>query len=101
MYDVILSGPISSDPEYRRKFAAAVVRVRARMAGARVWNPAELPAGREYGWYMRQCVLAIMDEAKPTCLHVRMRGWNRSPGSVAEWALARCLGMRSVRLEEV
>ena len=101
MYDVILSGPISGDGNYKERFALAQVHVRQRMPGALVWNPAVLEEGREYRWYMRQCVRVIMDEAGPGCALVLLKGWNRSLGSVAEWALARCLGMRCVRIGEL
>lgn len=100
-YDFILSGPISGNERYRVEFALASGMLRQKVPGAKVWNPAMLEEGRDYKWYMRKCVAAIMDEAKPTCVHVRMKGWNRSLGSVAEWALCRCLGMPSVGLEEV
>lgn len=99
-YDVILSGPITGVKEYRAIFAQAVVTVREKRHGARVWNPATLPDGMEYRWYMRQCLRAIMDEARPACVLVQLKGWNRSLGSVAEWVVARCLGMKCVRLEE-
>ena len=101
MYDVILSGRIDGEPEYRVRFAQAVVKVRTKMPGAKVWNPAELESGREYKWYMRRCLHAIMEESKETCVLVLLKGWNRSLGAVAEWAVARCLGMPVVRLWEM
>lgn len=101
MYDVILSGRITGNASYKSDFALAVVRVKQVMPGAKVWNPAALDEGRDYKWYMRACVRAIMEEAAPACVHVRLQGWNRSPGSVAEWALCRCLGMPSVGIGEL
>jgi hypothetical protein len=101
MYDVILSGKITGDAEYRLKFAQAVVKVKTVFPCANVWNPAALPDDREYRWYIRQCLRAIMDDAGPTCVLVLMKGWNRSPGAVAEWAVARCLGMPVVKLWEL
>jgi hypothetical protein len=101
MYDVILSGRITGYADYRLKFAQAVVKVKTVFPGACVWNPAELPEGREYAWYMRQCLMAIMEDAKPTCVLVMLKGWNRSKGAVAEWAVARCLGMPVVKLLEL
>jgi len=100
-WDFVLSGKISGNPGYRVDFALAVAAIRARYPGTEVWNPGTLPDDRDYRWYMERCVEAIMRDAKPTCVHVRLKGWNRSPGSVAEWALARCLGMRCVELGEL
>lgn len=96
MWDVILSGPISGDAQYRVKFAQASVRVKALMPGAQVWNPATLPQGREYAWYMDRCFEAIRRHAAPRCVVLMLPGWNRSPGAVAEWAYARCMGLRVI-----
>ena len=101
MYDVILSGKITGDADYKLKFAQAVVRVKTAHPGASVWNPCLLPDDREYRWYMRQCLRVIMDDASPTCVLVLMKGWNRSPEAVAEWAVARCIGMPVVKLWEL
>jgi len=94
MYDVILSGKITGDERYRLRFAQAYVAARAKRPGARVWNPALLPEGREYRWYMKKCLHVILNEAAPGCVLVLLKGWNRSPGAVAEWAAARCVGMK-------
>lgn len=93
MYDVILSGRITGEPQYKLRFAQAQVAARAKRPGARVWNPAVLPPDREYAWYIRICLHVILDEAAPGCVLVLLKGWNRSLGAVAEWAVARCLGM--------
>jgi hypothetical protein len=93
-YDVILSGKITGDDEYRQKFAKAYAGVRARRPGVRVWNPATLPDDREYRWYVRTCLDVIMNEAAPGCVLRLLPGWNRSLGAVAEWAVARCLGIK-------
>jgi hypothetical protein len=100
-YDVILSGPIAGDPEFRAKFAQAVVTVRQKWHGCSVWNPAMLDQERPYKWCIRQCVNAIMNDASETCVLVLLKGWNRSPGGVMEWALCRCLGMRIVEISEI
>jgi hypothetical protein len=92
-YDVILSGRITGDDGYRLRFAQAYVAARARRPGARVWNPAVLPPDREYAWYIRTCLNVILNEAAPGCVLVLLTGWNRSLGAVAEWAVARCVGM--------
>lgn len=99
-YDIILSGRITGNTNYRRDFALAVVQIHRKDPNLVIWNPAELEGGRDYRWYMRKCIHAIMDEAAPDCVHVRMPGWNRSLGSVAEWALCRCLGMKCLHLSD-
>jgi len=99
MYDVILSGPISGRGDYKLRFAQAVVRVHGVRPEARIWNPAELDADREYIWYMRQCVGVVMDGALTGCVMVCLRDWHTSKGSRAEVMLARALGMKTVDLE--
>ena len=100
-YEVVLSGKITGDPEYRRRFAELLVRVRCRWHGAKVWNPGELEDGREYLWYMRRCLDVIMNRCRPGARIVRMRGWHRSAGAVAEWAVARCFGLEVVDERDV
>ena len=101
MYEVILSGPISGKEGYKLAFAQAQVKVHGKLPRANIWNPAMLPEGRTYKWYMRVCLQVILDEAAEGCVLVQMKGWNRSLGSVAEWAVARCLGMRCVEIGEL
>lgn len=96
MYKVILSGVITGREKYREEFAAALVAARLRWHGAKVWNPAELPPDREYRWYMRMCCGVILNETDEQTVCVRIRGWHRSLGAVAEWALCRCLGISVV-----
>lgn len=109
-YDIILCGPIAGYADYKAAFGKVKAELRQEWiadynrrvkAGEdpkalkylpEVWNPAEMPDGREYAWYMRQCVEAIM--GSPQARVVMLPGWSASPGATAEWALARCLGMR-------
>jgi len=96
-YDVILSGPITGVPDYVVKFALAYVKTRQNGLNAtgrlpKVWNPAELPAGRAYGWYMRRCVDAIFES--PGATLALLPGWEESKGAMAEKALAVSLGMK-------
>jgi len=98
-YDIILSGPINGTTDYKERFAVTLVKQLAKRRtftaeGAprpiNIWNPAELGEGRDYEWYMWQCLDAIRHS--PRCTLVRMKGWHCSLGAVAEWALCRCLG---------
>lgn len=86
-YDFFLSGPISGHADYRQAFAKAVVEINRRHPGSRIWNPAELPAGRDYRWYMWQCCIALFSSRRI----VLLPGWFRSPGALAENFMALCL----------
>ena len=86
-YDYFLSGPITGVADFRERFASAVSRVQAHRPGARVWNPAALPAGKSYAWYMKKCVAALFVSRAVVCLD----GYEASPGAMAEMHLARAL----------
>lgn len=96
-YDVCLSGPITGVADYKVRFAQAVVRVLSARPGVRIWNPAVLPEGRTYEWYMRQCTDAVYDSAAV----VMLDGWEQSPGACAERALALALGIPVEQLPKV
>ena len=98
-YDVILSGAISGDAGYRAVFAMATNRARHRWPGRRIWNPALLPQGREYRWYLRECLEVILDAPQKATV-VMLEGWERSPGAVAERALAVAIGLEVVEERE-
>jgi len=98
-YDVILTGPITKSPDYRVKFALATNRSRLRWPGKRIWNPALLKGGMEWRWYMRQCLEVILGAPEKAVL-VMLEGWRESPGALAEWNLARGLGLSVVEDEE-
>lgn len=83
-YDYFLTGPITGVADYRERFAAAVSRVQAHRPGACVWNPATLPAGKSYAWYMKRCCDALFVSRAVVCLD----GFEASPGALAELQLA-------------
>jgi len=85
-----LSGSITKDPHYRRKFARAA-RI-AREYGYEVENPAE-SIGLHAGWkwldYMKEAVRLMM-----ACDGVALLpGWLRSRGARIEALLAWLIGM--------
>lgn len=88
-YDAALSGPITGDPGYRRRFDAAEARLLRLHPGWRVFNPARLPAGRSYPWYMHRCCRAVCRSRRIG----HLQGWERSPGSRAEHVLATSLNL--------
>jgi hypothetical protein len=96
-YGVILSGRISGDAGYRTAFALAEYHGRCRWPGRKVWNPALLPQGREYRWYLRQCLDVVL-WAPETAVVLMLDGWERSPGAVAERALALAIGLEVVEM---
>lgn len=94
-YDAVLSGRISGDVRCREKFAVLYVRTREELRRrlgreARVFNPAVLPEGQTYGWYMEVCLAAIL--RSPGCVLVQTDDWGGSPGAMCEYAAACCLG---------
>ena len=92
---VYLAGPMSSDPNYREKFAAAENELRD--LGLVVLNPAWLPPeGFTYDAYLRMSG-AMLRECKIVCL---MPGWQDSPGALQENRLARKLGISAVLYTE-
>lgn len=80
---VYIAGPISRDPEYKEKFAAAEARLKA--AGYFAMNPAVLPyPGLPYESYMR-----ISGAMLHECGAIHMLpGWENSPGAVVEYSQA-------------
>ena len=81
---VYITGAISSDPNYKAKFAAAKAHLLANGA-ARVLNPAELPDGWDYQEYMAHCMLMVQRAERIATLP----DWARSPGAIAEVSYAK------------
>lgn len=80
---VYIAGAVTSDPNYKAKFAAAKEHLLANGA-ARVLNPAELPDGWTYQEYMAHCMLMVQRAE----MIVPLYDWARSPGAIAEVAYA-------------
>ncbi|MPM78796.1 hypothetical protein SDC9_125810 [bioreactor metagenome] len=87
MNTIFLSGKITGDPNYRKKFAAAEKAFTA--AGYAVVSPAHLPPeGLEYDAYMR-ISMAMQAECETTCF---LPDWMESNGSKREYGEAKALG---------
>ncbi|MDA8413001.1 MAG: DUF4406 domain-containing protein [Desulfobacteraceae bacterium] len=84
---VYISGAITADPDFKRKFNRAAEAVKA--AGAALClNPAELPEGwGNYEAYMEHCMLMV----RRAEVVVMLPCWPYSPGAKAERAYAESL----------
>lgn len=93
-----ISGPITNDPEYAKKFAAAEYEI--YNLGLRPVNPARLvPMNKAWTWedYMREDLKHLL-----TCSHIYMlRGWVDSYGSKIELDLANTLKMNVIMQKAV
>ena len=79
---VYLSGRITGDPDYKRKFYARAAEL--QLLGYVVLNPAALPPGLEYERYMA-IDFAMIDACDVVDM---LPGWMQSPGSRREHAYA-------------
>lgn len=93
-YDAFLSGPIANTADYRQRFALAQMEVKRRKPGAKVWNPALLPADMSYRWLMTECIKALFESR----LIVMLPDWRDSPGARAEYAIAESIGVPYLEL---
>lgn len=75
---VYLSGKITGDPDYRKKFAIATEKL--QKAGYTVLNPAILPEGFEYEDYMAMC-FPMVDSCQMIAL---LEDYKDSPGTLRE-----------------
>ena len=96
-YDIILCGGIKGVPDYRERFAVALVSVRRKQlqAGTKrqsVWNPAVLPDGRTEEWYIWECLKAI--KSSPHATLVMLPGWAKSSSAMLQYALGLYLGRK-------
>jgi nucleoside 2-deoxyribosyltransferase len=92
---VYVAGPITFDPEYESKFAAAAIRL--RKAGHTVVNPVELDEeeATTLGWteYMRRDLKHLLE-----CDAIYLLpGWSESRGARLEECVARNLGMAVIQ----
>lgn len=87
MKALYIAGPISGVRNYRERFAAA--QRAAEALGWGVLNPAMLPPGKPWEWYMPICLMMV-GQADAVVL---LDGWQESRGAEREQAVARQLGL--------
>jgi len=96
-YDIILCGPIIGIPDYRERFAIALVNVRRKhiqegTKRQKIWNPAVLQEDMPKEWYIIQSFNAIF--SSPNATLVMLKGWELDSKSKAEHALGLFLGRK-------
>lgn len=83
-----LSAPMSGLKDFNRP-AMLAEEVNLIRAGFGVINPARLPEGKTWEWYMCKAVNAV-----PRCDGLaQMPGWSTSFGGLIEFAIARKFGL--------
>lgn len=80
---VYISGKITGDADYKKKFANA--EEMAQAVGFEVFNPAKVPdEGKPWEWYMKQDIKALMD-----CDAILLlKDWKESRGARLEAYIA-------------
>lgn len=88
MSKIILSGPMTGYENFNRELFNYAAHY-YRKQGFEVFNPAELPDGHDYHWYMKRCL-----EELETCRYlVQLPGWEDSNGACIEYECAVDLGL--------
>ena len=78
-----LSAPMTGKTDFNRP-AMLAVEAELKRAGFDVVNPARLPSGKAWQWYMHRALRDV-----PTCAGVaQMEGWSRSFGCMVELQIA-------------
>ena len=91
-----IAGPITGDPDYKRKFDAAASSFSQDWPNGRVMNPATLPEGMNKADYMSIC-LPMLLRARVV---IMLPGWEQSGGAKIEKALADYVGIQVVELDQ-
>ena len=82
MKTIYIAGPVTGDPDYRKKFFAAETYLAAK--GWIVLNPAHLPSGMEPEKYLPIC-LAMVEAADAVIL---LNSFTKSDGAMVEYRYA-------------
>lgn len=93
---VQLIGPMSGLPDFNRPTFNEWAR-KLRSKGYAVYNPAELPPGHDWIWYMKRTLSALPHASVAGLIH----GWSASNGSVKEVAECKFFGTPLVPVHEL
>lgn len=92
---IYIAGPITADPDYRKKFKAAEKRLRAK--GFKTLNPAEgVDEGRTYRYYINRGLRQLM---YADAIYM-LKGWRISQGASLELFYAQTIGMDAIYEEK-
>ncbi len=90
---VYLSGKISNDPDFKRKFKEWEMHVFS-LGARKVLNPAHLPDGWDYDEYMEHCMVMV----RRCDVIALLPCWSASKGAQAESAYAFSIGKQVLHL---
>jgi hypothetical protein len=104
-YKVYIAGPMSGIPDHNKPaFIEAEIQVRSMLQGEdkEIFNPINHEASlmvqeglvRDTQEAYRMCMAIDCDWICKHATHLYMlKGWENSKGAMAEWTLAKCLGL--------
>ena len=97
MYRLYLSGPITKDPEYKRKFDSAREQLEAK--GYDVVNPAELTKMIGGSFTYNEIMDIDLDILSRCDVLVQLPSWEESRGANIEYGYAKAQGLIILSLE--
>ena len=90
---VYISGPMSGLPNYNREAFHDMERHLLSLGHRDIFNPANLPPGHDWQYYMAIC----LEEVAKSHRIIMLAGWDKSLGACMEHALAVCLKLQIIK----
>ena len=87
---VYISGPMSGHEDFNRQAFHDMERHLLATGHREIFNPANLPEGHDWHYYMNVC---LQEVAKADRI-IMLKGWKDSLGACMEHALAVCLKLQ-------
>ena len=91
---IYIAGPITGDPDYKKKFDAVARIFSQSWPNGQVLNPATLPEGMKSADYMAICLPMLLRSQ----VAIFLPGWENSKGAVIEKNLAEYAGISVVTM---